>query len=166
MKDKLNIVVRLGGASAEREVSLRSGAAVAKALRSLGHTVGELDPRTPGWTLPPGTDVVFLALHGTYGEDGTVQKQLDALGVPYTGCGAAASRIAFDKVLTKQSCIEKFVPTAKFVTVNSSSSPFPENFHPPLVVKPARQGSSVGLQFVERMEDWPGALAESLKFDS
>jgi D-alanine-D-alanine ligase len=166
MNDKLNIAVMLGGASAEREVSLRSGAAVAKALRSLGHTVSELDPRTPGWTLPPGTDVVFLALHGTYGEDGTVQKQLDALGVPYTGCGAAASRIAFDKVLTKQSCIEKFVPTAKFVTVNSAASPFPENFQLPLVVKPARQGSSVGLQFVERMEDWPGALAESLKFDS
>jgi D-alanine-D-alanine ligase len=166
MKGKLNLVVMLGGSSAEREVSLRSGAAVAKALRSLGHTVSELDPRTPDWTLPPGTDVVFLALHGTYGEDGTVQKQLDALGVPYTGCGAAASRIAFDKVLTKQSCIEKFVPTAKFVTANSAASPFPENFLPPLVVKPARQGSSVGLQFVERVEDWPGALAESLKFDS
>jgi D-alanine-D-alanine ligase len=166
MNDKLNVTVMLGGSSAEREVSLRSGAAVAKALRSLGHTVSELDPRTPDWTLPPGTDVVFLALHGTYGEDGTVQKQLDALGVPYTGCGAAASRIAFDKVLTKQSCIEKFVPTAKFVAVNSAASPFPENFQPPLVVKPARQGSSVGLQFVERVEDWPGALAESLKFDS
>jgi D-alanine-D-alanine ligase len=166
MNDKLNVTVMLGGSSAEREVSLRSGAAVAKALRSLGHTVSELDPRTPDWTLPPGTDVVFLALHGTYGEDGTVQKQLDALGVPYTGCGATASRIAFDKVLTKQSCIEKFVPTAKFVTANSAASPFPENFLPPLVVKPARQGSSVGLQFVERVEDWPGALAESLKFDS
>jgi D-alanine-D-alanine ligase len=166
MKDKLNIVVMLGGSSAEREVSLRSGAAVAKALRSLGHAVSELDPRTPGWTLPPGTDVVFLALHGTYGEDGTVQQQLDALGVPYTGCDAAASRIAFDKVLTKQSCIEKYVPTAKFFTVNSPAAPFPENLKLPLVVKPARQGSSVGLQFVERLSDWPGALAESLKFDT
>jgi D-alanine-D-alanine ligase len=166
MNDKLKVTVMLGGSSAEREVSLRSGAAVAKALRSLGHGVSELDPRTPDWTLPPGTEVVFLALHGTYGEDGTVQKRLDALGVPYTGCDAAASRIAFDKVLTKQCCIEKFVPTAKFVTVNSPAAPFPNNLRPPLVVKPARQGSSVGLQFVERAADWPGALAESLKFDS
>ena len=64
-----------GGPSAEREVSLRSGAAVAEALRALGHEVTELDPRTPEWELPPGTQVVFLALHGTYGEDGTVQRR-------------------------------------------------------------------------------------------
>jgi D-alanine-D-alanine ligase len=84
----LNITVMLGGPSAEREVSLRSGAAVARALRSLGHDVTELDPKTPDWNLPGSTEVVFLALHGTYGEDGTVQAQLDQLGVPYTGCGA------------------------------------------------------------------------------
>jgi D-alanine-D-alanine ligase len=166
MSRKLNITVMLGGPSAEREVSLRTGAAVAQALRSLGHDVHELDPRTPEWTLAPGTDVVFLALHGTYGEDGTVQKQLDALGVPYTGCDAESSRIAFDKLLTKQSCMEACVPTARFVTVSSADAPFPKNFLPPLVVKPARQGSSVGLQFVERVEDWQRALAESLKFDS
>jgi len=160
----LNIVVMLGGPSAEREVSLRSGAAVAAALRSLGHEVVELDPRDENWVLPPDTDVVFLALHGTYGEDGTVQQELDELGVAYTGCDAEASRIAFDKVLTKQSCIEAGVPTAKFITVNSPQTPFPKNLQLPLVVKPARQGSSVGLQFVERVEDWPGALAESLKF--
>ena len=83
----------LGGPSAEREVSLRTGAAVAKALRSLGHNVHELDPKEKTWSLPSGTDVVFLALHGTYGEDGTIQKQLDELGVPYTGCDAEASRL-------------------------------------------------------------------------
>ena len=82
MSRKLNITVMLGGPSAEREVSLRTGAAVAQALRSLGHAVTELDPRTPEWTLSPGTDVVFLALHGTYGEDGTVQQQLDRLAMP------------------------------------------------------------------------------------
>ena len=156
----------LGGPSAEREVSLRSGAAVAAALRSLGHTISELDPRTPDWILPAQTDVVFLALHGTYGEDGTVQKQLDELGAAYTGCDAEASRIAFDKVLTKQSCIEAAVPTAKFLTVQSAAADFPENLSLPLVVKPARQGSSVGLQFVERADDWQNALTESLKFDS
>ena len=166
MNRKLNITVMLGGPSAEREVSLRSGAAVALALRSLGHAVQELDPRTPDWILPPQTDVVFLALHGTYGEDGTVQNQLDFLGVPYTGCDAEASSIAFDKVLTKRRCIKAGVPTAKFLTVNSSSAPFPKNFPPPLVVKPSRQGSSVGLQFVGHAEDWTSAVAEALKFDS
>ena len=166
MNRKLNITVMLGGPSAEREVSLRSGAAVAKALRSQGHQVNDLDPRTPDWILPVQTDVVFLALHGTYGEDGTVQRRLDELGVPYTGCDAEASRIAFDKVLTKQSCIDACVPTAEFRTVDSLLSPFPANLSVPLVVKPSRQGSSVGLQFVERVADWPAALAEALKFDS
>ena len=166
MKRKLHLTVMLGGPSAEREVSLRSGAAVARALRSLGHEVNELDPKTPDWILQPKTEVVFLALHGTYGEDGTVQRQLDFLGIPYTGCDAQSSRIAFDKVLTKQSCIEAGVPTARFLTVNSARMALPENFAPPLVIKPARQGSSVGLQFVERLEEWPAALADALKFDS
>lgn len=166
MTKKLNITVMLGGPSAEREVSLRTGAAVARALRSLGHEVHELDPRTPDWSLPAGTDVVFLALHGTYGEDGTVQRQLDALGVPYTGCDAEASRIAFDKVLTKQRCIQAGVPTAKFLTVESPKAPFPMDIVPPLVVKPSRQGSSVGLYFIEHVEEWPKAIAESLNFDS
>ena len=166
MSRKLNITVMLGGPSAEREVSLRTGAAVANALRSLGHEVHELDPKTPVWTLPPKTDVVFLALHGTYGEDGTVQRQLDALGVPYTGCDAESSRIAFDKLLTKQSCMEASVPTARFLMVNSPDAMLPEGLQPPLVVKPARQGSSVGLQFVEKEADWHAALVESLKFDT
>jgi len=166
MSRKLNITVMLGGPSAEREVSLRTGTAVAQALRSLGHTVNELDPRTPDWTLPAGTEVVFLALHGTYGEDGTVQRQLDHLGVPYTGCDAEASRIAFDKVLTKEKCLSAGVPTAKYVTVTSSAAPLPAGLTLPLVAKPSRQGSSVGLQFIERAEEWGTALAESLKFDS
>ncbi|HEX9048090.1 MAG TPA: D-alanine--D-alanine ligase, partial [Verrucomicrobiae bacterium] len=111
-------------------------------------------------------EVVFLALHGTYGEDGTVQKQLNFLSVPYTGCDAEASRIAFDKVLTKQRCLKAGVPTAKFVVLNSAAAPLPKELALPLVVKPVRQGSSVGLQFVNRAEEWPGALAEALKFDT
>ncbi|MGD0207629.1 MAG: D-alanine--D-alanine ligase [Verrucomicrobiota bacterium] len=166
MSQKLNITVMLGGPGAEREVSLRSGAAVVKALRSLGHEVQELDPRDESWVLPPKTDVVFLALHGTYGEDGTVQRRLDELGAIYTGCDAESSRIAFDKVLTKKRCVEGKVPTAKFLVVNSQTVPWPKDWQPPLVVKPVRQGSSVGLQFVERVEDWPMALVEALKFDS
>jgi len=167
MSQKLNITVMLGGPSAEREISLRSGAGVVKALRSLGHTVFEIDPKTPDWVLPPETDVVCLApLHGTYGEDGTVQRQLEKLGALYTGCDAESSRVAFDKVLTKQRCIAAGVPTSKFLVVNSEKTPWPKDWQPPLVVKPVRQGSSVGLQFVERMADWPNALAQALKFDS
>jgi len=156
----------LGGPSAEREVSLRSGAAVAKALRSLGHDVTEVDPKDSQFDLPPKIDVVFLALHGTYGEDGTVQRRLDELGALYTGCDAEGSRIAFDKVLTKNRCLEAGVPTAKFLVVNSEKTPWPKGWQPPLVVKPVRQGSSVGLHFVEQAGDWQPALAEALKHDS
>jgi D-alanine-D-alanine ligase len=161
--DKLNITVMLGGPSAEREVSLRTGAAVAAALRSRGHIVNELDPAKP-WTLSPGTQVVFLALHGTYGEDGTVQQQLEKVGVPYTGCGVEASRLAFDKVLTKERCIQAGIPTARYLVVESANTPWPANWKPPVVLKPARQGSSVGLHFLNTPADWPKALAESLKY--
>jgi D-alanine-D-alanine ligase len=166
MNRKLNITVMLGGPSAEREVSLRSGAAVAAALRSLGHEVRELDPGDDSWILPGTPDVVFLVLHGTYGEDGTVQRRLDELGVVYTGCDAEASRIAFDKVLTKQRCVDVGIPTPEFLVVDSANAAWPKDWQPPLVVKPVRQGSSVGLQFVERAGDWQNALAEAMKFDS
>ncbi|MCW5554996.1 MAG: D-alanine--D-alanine ligase [Verrucomicrobiae bacterium] len=166
MSEFLKITVMLGGPSAEREVSLSSGVAVAAALRSRGHEVFELDPRETGWTLPPGTDVVFLALHGTYGEDGTVQAALDQLGALYTGCDAEASRIGFDKVLTKERCVTHGVPTARFAVVESETTPWLRGWNPPVVLKPVCQGSSVGLQFVERVADWPGALEEALRHDS
>ena len=166
MPAKLKITVMLGGPSAEREVSLRSGTQVAEALRSLGHQVAELDPVEPNWRLPAGTDVVFLALHGTYGEDGTVQTELEQLGVPYTGCDPEASRIGFDKVLTKERCVSAGVPTARFTLVESAGASWPMGWNPPVVLKPARQGSSVGLQFVDRVSDWSKALAESLRHDS
>lgn len=161
------IVVLLGGPSAEREVSLRSGAAVAQALRRAGHHVHEVDPLPGALKLPAGTEAVFLALHGTYGEDGAVQQELEQLGVPYTGCGVEASRIAFDKVLTKERCRERGVPTAKSLTFRSATSPWPGGeWQPPVVLKPVRQGSSVGLQFVKAVEEFPAALAEALRHDS
>jgi D-alanine-D-alanine ligase len=163
---KLNITVMLGGPSAEREVSLRSGAQVAQALRSLGHQVSELDPKSEKWKLPKGTEVVFLALHGTYGEDGTVQRRLEELRVPYTGCDPEASRIGFDKFLTKQRCVAAGVTTARFLLIESPTASWPMGWNPPVVLKPARQGSSVGLQFVERVSDWAKALAESMRHDS
>jgi D-alanine-D-alanine ligase len=162
----MNVTVMLGGPSAEREVSLRSGASVAAALRSRGHTVNELDPQPSGWNLPAGTQVVFLALHGTYGEDGAVQAALEKLGVPYTGCDATASRIGFDKALTKKSCVAAGVPTARSLVLETAKTPWPMGWNPPLVIKPVRQGSSVGLQFVERVEEWAKALTEALRHDS
>jgi D-alanine-D-alanine ligase len=162
----MRITVMLGGFSAERAVSLKTGAAAAKALRSLGHDVRELDPPDESWSLPAGTDVVFLALHGTYGEDGAVQQRLEELGVPYTGCGPEASRIAFDKVLTKQRCVEAGIPTGRFVVFDSPGASWPMGWQPPVVLKPVRQGSSVGLQFVERVADWSQALSEALRYDA
>jgi D-alanine-D-alanine ligase len=159
------ITVMLGGSSEEREVSLRTGVAVARALRTLGHTVLELDPQGDDWSLPAETDVVFLALHGTFGEDGTVQRRLDELGVPYTGCDEEASRVAFDKILTKQRCLEADIPTPRYLELRDPDSAWPETWQPPVVLKPVRQGSSVGLEFVNRIEDWPRALAEAFRHD-
>jgi len=166
MGRRLTITLMLGGPSAEREVSLRSGAAVAAALRSQGHVVHELDPRDDSWSLPPDTDVVFLALHGTYGEDGLVQQRLDELGMPYTGCDAEASRLAFDKVLTKQRCLAAGVPTARFTVLDAPVRTWPAGWRPPVVLKPVRQGSSVGLHMVDEPSELEAALADTLRYDS
>ena len=162
----LHVTVMLGGPSAEREVSLRSGRAVTEALLGLGHWISWVDPRTDSWQLPDRCDVVFLTLHGTYGEDGTVQRRLEELGVAYTGCDADASRIAFDKVETKRRCVGAGVPTPRFTVIESARAGFPLGWMPPVVVKPVRQGSSVGLSFVERVEDWHEALGATLKHDT
>jgi D-alanine-D-alanine ligase len=184
MAGKLNITVMLGGPGAEREVSLRSGAAVAGALRSLGHEVQELDPRNGSWSLPPKTDVVFLALHGTYGEDGTVQRRLDELGAIYTGCDAEASAAAFNKISAKVLFEKNNVLTAKCWWGGTWSDAEGECLQKtikdwaeemsgqvlgeaglklPLVVKPACQGSSVGLFFVERKKDLSTAIFEAFR---
>tara|TARA_Y100001934_G_scaffold280213_1_gene386249 strand:+ start:8031 stop:8924 length:894 start_codon:yes stop_codon:yes gene_type:complete len=157
----------LGGTSAEREVSLNTGRAVAKALREAGQNVSEVDPKNKDWRLPD-TDVVFLALHGTYGEDGTVQSELDSLGVPYTGCDADSSRLAFDKVDSKESFLAAGVPTAPFKVLTRSTDPdqvLEGKFTAPVVLKPAREGSSVGLQFVERADQFQNMLREALDYD-
>jgi D-alanine-D-alanine ligase len=166
MSKNLTITVMRGGPSAEREVSLRSGAAVAAALSSLGHTVHNLDPQQAGWKLPEKTDVVFLALHGSYGEDGTVQEELEKLGVAYTGCGPEASRLAFDKVLTKERCLAAGVPTARFQVFETPTTPWPTGWNPPVVLKPICQGSSIGLQFVDKVGQWKSALVEAFRHDS
>lgn len=166
MADRLKIAVLLGGPSAEREVSLRSGAAAAAAFRSLGHEVFEIDPIPGQLRLPPGLDAVFIALHGTYGEDGAVQEELEKLGVPYTGCDVPSSRLAFDKVQTKAQLLKHGIPTPRSRVFTRPDAPWPSDWKPPVVIKPVRQGSSVGLRFVDAVEEFPAALAFALQHDT
>lgn len=166
MATNLKVTLMLGGPSAEREVSLASGAAVGAALRQSGHEVVELDPRTDDWSLPDGTDVVFLALHGTYGEDGAVQRQLEELGVPYTGCDAAASAVAFDKAATKERLVAAGVPTPRSCVLPGDARGWPEGWQAPVVLKPVRQGSSVGLEFVDDRADFDQAFASASRHGS
>ena len=166
MNELLSIAVLLGGSSAEREVSLRTGASVAAALRSIGHSVHEIDPSKGGLAVPSGVDAVFIALHGTYGEDGTVQQELEDLGVPYAGCGVQASAIAFDKVLAKQRFKSAGVPTPRFELIDKAGRPWPRGWNPPAVLKPVRQGSSVGLEFINAVSEWTSKLAEVFRHDT
>lgn len=163
--DRLNITVMLGGFSAEREVSLESGRAVVAALEKAGHQVHALDPSDDSWELPQPTDVVFIALHGTYGEDGQVQRRLEMLGVPYTGCDSETSALAFDKGRTKEVLQNAGLPTKAFCVVEDLSAELPEELRLPLVLKPVCQGSSVGLRFVDEPAQWLDALKHVLQFD-
>lgn len=157
----LHLVVLLGGPSAEREVSLRSGRAVAEALRSRGHRVTEIDPVPGALKPPPATDAVFIALHGTYGEDGSVQEELGRLDLPFTGCDVESSRVAFDKVLTKRRLESAGLPTPRFAVLEVGDEARPADLRLPLVLKPVDQGSSVGLEFVETEAEWTAKLRSS-----
>ena len=126
MVNQFQVTVLLGGRSAEREVSLRSGAAVARALRDLGHAVSEVDPAGESLGLPAKTEVVFLALHGEYGEDGQVQSRLETLGVPYTGTNAVGSAVAFDKARSKEIFQQNKVPSPRGVLIDSPTSTPPD----------------------------------------
>ena len=164
MNDRWNIAVMAGGPSAERAISLASGRAAAAALVSKGHRVTMLDPQPGTWRLPEGVEVVFLALHGTYGEDGTIQRELDAFGVPYTGCGAEASACAFDKVRSKRAFQSDGIPTPRFGVCNGARRRLPAALNFPLVLKPACQGSSVGVEFLQSGERWEEAAARTAAF--
>ena len=165
LEDQYHITVLLGGMGEEREVSLCSGKAVIRALENLGHHVHGVDPQEPGWQLGSETEVVFLALHGEYGEDGRVQERLEQEGVPYTGTGIQGSRIAFNKELTKQAFEKYDIPTPRWLMLNDISEPAPTELAAPWVLKPARQGSSVGLQLVDEAGQWDAAFAAVCEHD-
>lgn len=155
------IAVLKGGPSAEREVSLRSGAAAAAALSEGGFDVTEVTVEGPDFVLPAGTEFAFLALHGTFGEDGQVQDILASRRIPFSGADAATSRIAFAKEATKEKFRAAGVPTPEGQLV----SRLDEITLPlPLFVKPNEQGSSVGTHPATTREELAAALDDALKF--
>lgn len=151
----------MGGPSAEREVSLASGRAVAAGLRRAGYDVSEVDPADRVLDLPPETEAVFIALHGAFGEDGEVQALLNERGIPYTGAGEEASRKAFDKVVSKGIFAEAGIPTAPYEVLRKGGR---RTLALPVVTKPARQGSTIGLCRVLNDDDWDDALAEAFLY--
>jgi D-alanine-D-alanine ligase len=130
------IAVLMGGPGSERPVSLASGAGVAAALRSLGAEVIEIDVHGPEFEIPKEVDLAFNVIHGTFGEDGQLQRILEARGVPYTGEGVAGSELAIDKISTKRRLLEKGVPTALFEVLSGLEKPsLPLPFANPLASK-------------------------------
>ena len=166
-RDK-KIGVLMGGLSAEREISLRSGSACLKALVSRGYNAGAIDA---GRDLPfrlreEGIEVAFIALHGRYGEDGTVQGLLEVMGIPYTGSGVLASAIAINKAVTKDVFISKGIRTPGFMPINRDKEPGELKIKFPAVVKPAKEGSTIGITIVSDRDGLAPALDEAFRFDS
>lgn len=174
----MKILVLLGGSSSEREVSLSSGGRVAAALRTRGHEVTEADPHPDPLAVVAqarAADVVWMALHGGTGEDGTIQALFDLAGVTYTGSGHLASALAMDKDLSKHLFRAAGVPTADWrMVVAGDGLPWREPqfatetfaaLGNPVVVKPSKQGSTVGLSIVKAPQNLAGAIAEAFRHD-
>jgi D-alanine-D-alanine ligase len=164
MSDKPHrIAVLMGGPSPEREVSLRTGAACAGALREGGYEVSEVVVEDENFVVPADTDLAFISLHGTFGEDGQVQDILNARGIPFTGADADTSRITIDKEKTKAKFRAADVPTPQGQLVHRA-----EEIHVPLPVfiKPNSQGSSVGSRAARTRQEVAAAIADALKYDS
>lgn len=169
------VAVLMGGQSAERAISLMSGQGVLEALRSQGVDAHAFDPAERDLTelKKDGFARCFIALHGRFGEDGTVQGALELLGIPYTGSGVMASSMAIDKVMTKRVLLSENLPTPRYVLLRRGAfsaadvEAVVDTLGLPLIVKPAREGSSLGLTKVtERVGMAPAvALAEQMDAD-
>jgi D-alanine-D-alanine ligase len=160
---ELGIVVLAGGPGSERLVSLASGKAVVEALRPICPGVSLLELEGREFDLPAGTDLVFNVIHGTFGEDGELQAELERRGVPYTGAGVESSRRAFDKIQSKQRFIERGVAVAHHEVIPAEpgiSSPI--GF--PCVVKPPCEGSSVGVHILQDASGWADAVADAGRY--
>lgn len=171
------IAVLKGGRSLERQVSLRSGARVEDALERLGHEVVGIDVRGDlvRRLRDARPDVAFVALHGREGEDGTVQELLEVLGIPYTGPGPAACGRCWDKVLAKHLMRDAGLPTPDFYAFSEAAfkelgaadalPAIEERLAFPVVVKPARGGSALGIKFASTPAEVPGALVAAFSYD-
>lgn len=161
--------VLFGGRSAEREVSIMSGQGVLEALRSKGVDAHPFDPGTHSLAdlAEQKFDRVFIALHGRYGEDGSLQGALEQLGIPYTGSGVLASALAMDKAMTKRIWLASGLATPKFAVLNESSdwAAIARDLELPLIVKPAHEGSTFGLTKVTDVAQLPAAYALAAKYD-
>jgi len=168
------VAVLMGGASAEREVSLMSGSGVLQALRSRGVDAHAFDPAERDLVAlkREGFSVCFIALHGRFGEDGTVQGALELLGIPYTGSGVMASSMAIDKVMTKRVLLAEGLPTPRYVLLRKGAydsaavDALADELGLPLIVKPAREGSSIGLTKVTERSGLAAAVAQAEKLDA
>jgi D-alanine-D-alanine ligase len=156
------IVVLKGGPGSEREVSLASARGVVKALQELGATVYDLDVNGSDFTLPDGAEFVFNVIHGTFGEDGDLQQILDERGIPYTGEGVEGSRVAFDKIATKEKFRAQGVSTPDFEVIKPDVRPA---MPLPFVVKAPRQGSTVGVYIVKSEEQIGPAIEGAARYD-
>jgi len=198
----MRIAVLFGGTSAERDVSIASGAQVVVALRSAGHDVMAIDPASgmiardvenrilrPGvHAAPPDQDalgrmqlvdlrallhdpatgvidVVFIAMHGSFGEDGTLQALLDTTGIPYTGSGMLGSAVAMDKDISKRLLVYAGVPTPPWLMAPTDAGQVAAEIGFPAVVKPSKQGSTVGLSVVREAGELDAAIVEAYRFD-
>ena len=168
------VAVLMGGDSAEREVSLMSGSGVLKALQSRGVDAYAFDPaeRDLGELKQQGFQRCFIALHGRFGEDGTVQGALELIGIPYTGSGVMASSIAIDKVMTKRVWLAEGLPTPKYVLLRRGHFTreqvvaIPDELGLPLIVKPAREGSSIGVAKVQGYSEMVDAVDQAAALDA
>lgn len=164
------IGVLLGGFSTERDVSLKTGKAVLTALCTLGYQAEGVDVgHDLGEQLSKaGIEVAFVALHGRYGEDGCVQGLLELMEIPYTGSGVQASSVAMDKIMTKQLLIHHNIPTPAYQVVRRGSfdsHPPGADLSLPLVVKPAREGSTIGVSIARDMDALQHGLDEAGRYD-
>ncbi|MBO7299221.1 MAG: D-alanine--D-alanine ligase [Kiritimatiellae bacterium] len=163
------IAVLMGGKSSEADISLRTGGAIVKGLTEAGYEAipVELSKEDNSFTLPQGTDAVYIALHGAFGEGGEVQEKLTEMGVPYTGCNEAASRIGFDKVLSRNAFAANGVTIPNGYVIEADTSDYSTPRIPlPVVVKPPREGSSVGVSIVKTIEDFVPAVELARKYNS
>jgi len=168
------VAVLMGGASAEREVSMMSGGGVLAALISQGVDAQAFDPaeRELSDLKREGFQRVFIALHGRHGEDGTVQGALELMAIPYTGSGVMASAIAMDKVMTKRVWVAEGLPTPRWQWLAPERQgrevlmQVPDQIGLPLIVKPPREGSSIGITKVAGYSEMAGAVALAAKYDA